>query len=447
MSERPPSSCFLCCQWRPRPSLRATAGASPALGLEGCFEGDGGLVGDGTSRGVGLLPGRLHAHQRDGVGVSADRLYDTEELAGAEAEQQRPGGDSDVGAGEHLLVGEAPGRAEQVSGQGGQLGLGEHRRPVSAPPCRRLLDALEEAVGAVAGGGKLGEPTRHEVSRRGMALGFAGAPGRHLAGLVGVVALVLDGGGDLRRALGEQLAGPLGHAGDAPVAEPSRRPVVGLDGVAELDRLGRRRHPAERRGGVQDVAQGRRVERFPASFVVGNAAKVGDQNVVVGLRVTGPGGGVAGARPDQAVGRDTGLGAPPAPAAGDHPGVQVGQSGLGLGVQNGVHVLGPADQTEQRDRLVGGHHELHPGPFRVHQTRPIGRVAGAAGTEYCVVLRLGYRTGEAQVSALQSRPKPEASRLWRRNNRGPHRGGRRPVRAPFPGGNLRTQRPSFASKP
>ena len=50
---------------------------------------------------------------------------------------------------------------------------------------------------------------------------------RHLAGLISVVALVLDGGGDLRRALGEQLAGPLGHAGDSPVAEPSRRPSSG----------------------------------------------------------------------------------------------------------------------------------------------------------------------------------------------------------------------------
>ena len=237
-----------------------------------------------------------------------------------------------------------------------------------------------------------------------MALGFTGAPRRHLAGLVSVVALVLDGGGDLRRALGEQLAGPLGHAGDAPVAEPSRRPVVGFDGVAQLDRLGRRRHPPERRGGVQYVPQRRRVERFPASFVVGNAAKVVDQNMVVGLRVTGPGGGVARARPDQAVGGDTGLGAPPAPAAGYHPGVQVGQSGLGLGVQNGVHVIGPADQPEQCDRLVGGHHELHPRPFGVHQPLPIGRVAGTAGAKDSVVLRLGYRTGEAQVSSSRTAP-------------------------------------------
>ena len=98
--------------------LRSYRGSVPALGLKGRLEGDGGLVGDGTSRGVGLLSGRLHTHQRDGVGVSANGLHYTEELAGAEAEQQRPGGDSDGGAGEHLLVGEAPGRAEQVSGQG-----------------------------------------------------------------------------------------------------------------------------------------------------------------------------------------------------------------------------------------------------------------------------------------------------------------------------------------
>ncbi len=76
---------------------------------------------------------------------------------------------------------------------------------------------------------------------------------------------MLNGGGDLGRALGEQLAGPLRHASDAPVPEAPRRPVVDLYGIAELDSLGRRGHSSERSGGVQDVSQRGRVERFPAS--------------------------------------------------------------------------------------------------------------------------------------------------------------------------------------
>ncbi len=118
---------------------------------------------------------------------------------------------------------------------------------------------------------------------------------------------------------------------------------------------------------------------------------------------------MAGARPDQAIGRDAGLGAPPAPTSGGHPGVQVGQRGLRLGVQNGVHVLGATYQTEQRDRLVGGHHELHPGPFGVDQARPIGRFAGAARAEYRVILRLAYRASEGQVA--RSRTAPNQRRL------------------------------------
>ena len=142
--------------------------------------------------------------------------------------------------------------------------------------------------GGVAGGGQLVDPAVHEIGGRGVPLGLAGVPGRGLAGLVGVVALGFDRGGDLGRTLGEQLARPLGHAGDTPMPQPPRRPVVGFDRVAELDGFGRRGHSPERGGGVQNVAQGGGVDGFPAPFAIGHAADIGDQNVIVGLRIARP---------------------------------------------------------------------------------------------------------------------------------------------------------------
>ena len=44
------------------------------------------------------------------------------------------------------MVGEPAGGAEEVPGQGRQLAFVEHCRPVLAPPCRRLLDAIEKAL-------------------------------------------------------------------------------------------------------------------------------------------------------------------------------------------------------------------------------------------------------------------------------------------------------------
>ena len=156
-----------------------------------------------------------------------------------------------------------------------------------------------------------------------MALGPAGVPGRGLAGLIGVVALGFDCGSDLSRALGEQLARPFGYTRDTPVPEPTRRSVVGRDGVAELDGFGRRSHPAERGGGVKMSLQCGGVQGFPAGFAVGHVAQVCDQNVIVGFGITGPGGGVTGARPDQTMGGTPGLGPASASAPGHEPGVEI----------------------------------------------------------------------------------------------------------------------------
>jgi hypothetical protein len=129
--------------------------------------------------------------------------------------------------------------------------------------------------------------------------------------------------------------------------------MVGFDGVAQLDRCGRRGHPAERSGSVQQVPQRRGVEGFPAPFAVRHVAQVGDQHVIVGFRIARPRGGVPGAGPDQSVCRAPSLAAAPPAASNAEPGVEVGQGGVGFGVQDGVHVVAAADQTQQRHRLLG----------------------------------------------------------------------------------------------
>ena len=97
------------------------------------------------------------------------------------------------------------------------------------------------------------------------------------------------------------------------------------------------------------------------------------------------------------MGRAAGLGAAAPASPHRHPGVQIGQRGVGLGVQNGVHVLGPADQTQQRHRLLGGHHQLHPRPFRGHQTGPVGWPPGPARAEDGVIFGLAHGPFQAEI--------------------------------------------------
>jgi hypothetical protein len=60
-----------------------------------------------------------------------------------------------------------------------------------------------------------------------------------------------------------------------------------VDGVAELDCLGRCRHPAGHGGGVQEIPNAGGVERLPAAGPVEHLADVGDEHMVVGQWVTG----------------------------------------------------------------------------------------------------------------------------------------------------------------
>ena len=80
-----------------------------------------------------------------------------------------------------------------------------------------------------------------------------------------------------------------GDAGDCPAAQATGRPGVSLDAVAQLDRLGRRRHAADRRRGVEVVAEQPGVQPFPAASLVAHPHDVGDEHVVVDLGVARPG--------------------------------------------------------------------------------------------------------------------------------------------------------------
>ena len=92
------------------------------------------------------------------------------------------------------------------------------------------LERGDEAFDAPADGVQLGSPLRHQLVDAGVALRGPGLSGGDLAGPVGVgVAGLGEVGGDLIGALGEQVADLDGDAGDAPVAQVPRRPVVRLD--------------------------------------------------------------------------------------------------------------------------------------------------------------------------------------------------------------------------
>jgi hypothetical protein len=88
--------------------LHSNRGRAGSVGLKGHLQGDGGLHGEHTGGGVGLLAGGPDAYQCHRVGVATDRFDRSQQLSGSEAEQQRPHGDGHVGSSEHLLLGQPP---------------------------------------------------------------------------------------------------------------------------------------------------------------------------------------------------------------------------------------------------------------------------------------------------------------------------------------------------
>ena len=99
------------------------------------------------------------------------------------------------------------------------------------------------------------------------------------------------------------------------------------------------------------------------------------------LGVASPGRGVAGRGPSEAVGRCPHLRPSPPPALLLYDLVQVGHRGVALGVEDQVHVLGPADHAQLGYRLVRGYDQLHARPQAVHEPLAAVGVAGAPGAE------------------------------------------------------------------
>jgi hypothetical protein len=199
----------------------------------------------------------------------------------------------------------------------------------------------------------------------------------------------LEFGLDLGGSFGVGLHHRFRHPGDGPVPEAAGGPGVGDNGVAQLDRSLSGGHPADHGGGVQMLPPQGGVGRLPATLVIRHADDVGHQHVVVGTRVAGPGGGVAGDGTDHAFGLRALHGSATAPADGAGQLVEVGHRGVALGVHDGVHVLGPADDSELGDRLVGRDDQLQAGPLGRDQPLAGRRVTGAAWAEQGLVLGVG----------------------------------------------------------
>jgi hypothetical protein len=161
---------------------------------------------------------------------------------------------------------------------------------------------------------------------------------------------------------------------------------------------------ADRGGGVDHVAHPGGVQRLPSAGMVEHLHHVGNQDVVVGVRVTGPGGGVPGAPEGQAGRRGADLEASPPAALALDPGVEEGHGGVGLGVEDLVHVVGSTDDAEHGDGLVGGDDQLHAGPLRRRQPRPEHGISGAAVTEHGVVVLRLHLPREAQSFGTGAAP-------------------------------------------
>jgi hypothetical protein len=180
------------------------------------------------------------------------------------------------------------------------------------------------------------------------------------------------------------------------MVEPAGRPRVRFDGVAQLDRPLGGSEPADHGGGVGQVPQPGGIQRLPAAVAVEHLGQVGDQHMIMRCGVAGPGGGVAGAGPQQAPGRGAGLPAAAAAALAGEPLLQERHGGVGLGVDDGVHVIGPAHQPEHRHRLVRRHDQLHPRPTGRGEPCAAMGVTGAAGPEDRLITRVVHHADQAQ---------------------------------------------------
>ena len=310
---------------------------------------------DHTARRVHPLRGGRLRFELDRGRVGEHLVDQPAQHRGVEAEQVRCGGDDHVTSGEHLVRRQAAISLEEAPGETVE---------------RRVVEVTGDAgaVGEAHGGGdditietmdgELLVPTLDEVLDRFVALRGAGPAGRDGPFPVG------GGGAGTERPI--DLPGTLrvdrhrfvGDPGDGPVPEPPRLPPIRHDPVAELDRHPRRAQPPVGGGGVEVLTPQRRVGALEAAPVVEHLHHVGDQDVVVRVRVPRP----RRRMPRHRVGHPRRRGpcrsTPPAAAPVTGQLLQVLEGAGGLGVEDPVHVLDPADHPQLGHRLVRRHHQL-----------------------------------------------------------------------------------------
>ncbi len=157
-------------------------------------------------------------------------------------------------------------------------------------------------------------------------------------------------------------------------------------------------------GGMDHVAHPGGVETFPAADVVEHLHHVRHQHMVVWVRVPGPGRGVAGTAVDQPRRRRPHLALAPSPTLSGHPGVEEREGGVGLGIKDPVHVIGPADHPQHGDGLVRGDDEFETRALRGDEPCPQHRVTGAALGEHRPVGLVGDGAGQAQPRCPPTTP-------------------------------------------
>ena len=239
-----------------------------------------------------------------------------------------------------------------------------------------------------------------------MVIGFVitGGPRRSPSRSVAVETRRVDRRVNLGRALREQVEHRRWDPGKAPVTEATRRPWVGLDRVPEPDGFLRGGEAPDHRRSVDQVAEPAGVERLPPALHVEHLREVGDQHVVVRLRVSGTSGEVSSPRPQQTRRRGPGLCSASATTLATEPRIEEGERGVRLGVDDGVHGVDLTKHTQHGNRLVRRHHQLHTRPTGPHHPLTEVGVDHTAGTEHRVVAVVGDPPSKPEPTSEASTP-------------------------------------------
>jgi hypothetical protein len=108
------------------------------------------------------------------------------------------------------------------------------------------------------------------------------------------------------------------------------------------------------------VAQKGSACALPSSVGIAHGNGVGDEHMIMDLRVPGPGGRLATCGPGESAGCHSGLCPASAASAVCDNAVEIIKGGVALGVCDLVHVLDTTDHAKFCDRLRRCDHELEP---------------------------------------------------------------------------------------